>query len=106
MALQATCYINAVQERYGEPVSLNYVVLVKTKTPQVQRLTTDRTESDLGRLGDTVQSVQRAIEAGAFYPVENPMNCSGCPYRGPCKEWQGDSGFQGLDEEHREGERC
>jgi len=43
MALQATCYINAIQERYGEPVSLNYIVLVKTKTsPCWTRVELDR----------------------------------------------------------------
>ena len=106
MALQATCYVNAVQERYGEPVSLNYVVLVKTKSPQVQRLTTERSEADLGRLGDTVQAVQKAIEAEAFYPIESPMNCSGCPYRGPCKEWQGEVGKRTPCNNDREEERC
>ena len=56
-ALQATTYIHAIQERHGEPVSLHYCVLVKTKTPQIQRLTTDRTQQDIGRLGDTRRHV-------------------------------------------------
>lgn len=84
---QPTCYVNAVQETFGQPASVEYTVLIKTKTPKIQRLTAVRTEDDLGRLGDIVQTIERAIEAQAFYPVETPLNCSTCPYRQPCREW-------------------
>lgn len=86
-SLQPTCYVNAVQERYGHPPRVEYTVLVKTKVPKVQRLTTVRTDEDLGRLGDVIQTVERAVQSGIFYPVENPLNCSSCPYRQPCREW-------------------
>jgi putative RecB family exonuclease len=89
--LQATCYVHAVQERFGEPAAVRYTVLVKTKKPTVQRLETVRSDADLGRLGDIVQGVERAIEAMGFYPIESPMNCSGCPYRLQCRDWQGTS---------------
>jgi hypothetical protein len=95
-ALQASCYAQAVQERYGEPASIRYTVLVKTKTPAIQHLDTARSDSDLGRLGDLVQTVERAIKAEAFYPVESPMNCSGCPYYRACREWR-DSSLAGND---------
>ena len=88
-APQATCYAHAIREKFDEPAALQYVVLVKTKTPQIQTLTTERTVADMGRLGDTVQAVERAIQAQVFYPIENPMNCSGCAYREPCRDWQG-----------------
>ena len=42
-SLQPTCYINAAQETYGHAATVEYTVLVKTKTPKVQRLTTGRT---------------------------------------------------------------
>lgn len=87
LSLQATCYVNAVQEVYGHPPGVEYTVLVKTRTPKVQRLTTVRTDEDLGRLGDVIQQVERAVQAGVFYPVESPLNCSSCPYRQPCREW-------------------
>jgi CRISPR/Cas system-associated exonuclease Cas4 (RecB family) len=86
-SLQPTCYINAVQEVYGEPAKVEYTILVKTKTPRVQTLPAYRNEEDLGRLGDIVQNIERAIQAEIFYPVQSPLNCSTCPYRGPCKEW-------------------
>ena len=45
---QPTCYVNAVQEVFGEPTRVEYTVLVKTKTPKVQRLTAVRNDEDLG----------------------------------------------------------
>jgi putative RecB family exonuclease len=88
-SLQASCYAHAVQDRYDEQPRVRYTILVKTKTPQIQHLETVRNEADVVRLGDVVQAVDRAIQAEAFYPVESPMNCSGCPFYRPCKEWKG-----------------
>jgi putative RecB family exonuclease len=86
-SLQPTCYVNAVQETFGHPATVEYTVLVKTKTRKIQRLRAVRHEDDLARLGDIVENIERAIEAKVFYPVENPLNCSTCPYRQPCREW-------------------
>lgn len=86
-SLQPTCYVNNVGLIYGEPVTFRYTVLVKTKTPRVQHLEANRNDADVGRLGDLIQVVERAVEAEIFYPVESPLNCSGCPYRRPCREW-------------------
>ena len=90
VSLQPTSYVNAVWETFGEQAKVEYAILVETKTPKPQRLTTVRNEDDFGRLGDTVQAVERAIAAKAFYPNETPMNCSTCPYREPCREWKPD----------------
>jgi CRISPR/Cas system-associated exonuclease Cas4 (RecB family) len=87
ISLQATVYANSIQENFGKLAAFEYLVLVKTKSPRVQRLVTTRTEKDLGRLGDLVQAVDRAIESETFYPIESPLNCSGCPFRNPCREW-------------------
>ena len=86
-SLQPTCYVNAVQEVFGEQATVEYTLLIKTKTPKLQRLQAVRTEQDLGRLGDIVENVERAVQAKIFYPVESPLNCSTCPYRSPCREW-------------------
>jgi len=94
-SLQATCYANAVNYTFAEQVRFQFVVLVKTRTPKVQQLPTARSETDLSRLGDLVQAVERGIEAKVFYPVETPLNCSTCPYRKECREWTGTSGVQG-----------
>jgi putative RecB family exonuclease len=89
MMLQATTYAHAVQERYDERAGIRYVVLVKTKKPQVQYLETVRTDADVARLGDVVHAVEQAIAAEAFYPVESSMNCSGCAFYRQCREWRG-----------------
>lgn len=88
-SLQASCYAHAVQDCYDEQPRVRYTILVKTKTPQIQHLETVRNETDVNRLGDIVQVMERAIEAEAFYPVESAMNCAGCPFFKPCKEWKG-----------------
>ena len=80
-SLQPTCYVNAAQESFGHPATVEYTVLIKTKIPKVQRLTAVRTDEDLGRLGDIVETIERAIRAEVFYPVETPLNCSTCPFR-------------------------
>lgn len=87
VSMQPTSYFNAVWETFGETARVEYAILVKTKTPKVQRLRTVRDESDLGRLGDIVQTIERAIQAKVFYPIETPLNCSTCPYREPCRQW-------------------
>ena len=89
-SLQATCYVNAAWETFGEWASVEFSVLVKTKTPKLQRLRTARNEDDLGRLGDVVENVEQAVHAGIFYPVESPMNCSTCSFRKQCREWKPD----------------
>lgn len=88
VSLQPTSYVNGIWETFGEKAKVKYAVLVKTKTPKLQRLETVRNGDDLGRLGDIVQAIERAIRAEAFYPNETPMNCSTCPYRDPCREWK------------------
>ena len=85
-SLQPTCYVHAVRQTLGRDANVEYTVLVKTKTPKIQRLKTSRYAEDCGRLGDLVQTIQRAVDLGIFYPVESPMNCSTCPYRQPCRE--------------------
>lgn len=87
--LQASAYAHAIEQRYDERPGVRYVVLVKTKKPQVQYLETVRGEADIARLGDIVQMIERAIEAEAYYPVESAMNCSGCAFYRHCREWRG-----------------
>lgn len=87
-SLQATCYVNASFELLGNLASVDYVVLVRTKVPKLQRVRTARNEDELGKLGDIVEMIERAIEAQAFLPIVSAMNCSTCPYRQPCRDWK------------------
>lgn len=108
-ALQASAYVHAIHHRYDEAARVRYTVLVKTKTPAIQNLDTVRNDDDLGRLGDIAETIERAIEAQIFYPVESPLNCSGCPFFRPCREWKGTlkSGEKSMQPEvHCLGEPC
>lgn len=101
-SLQPTCYLHAVSEGWGLEAVADYTVLVKTKTPKVQTLTTNRDPSEFTRLGDLFETVDRGVELGIFYPHENPLHCSGCPYRQECRKWTAhhNSGqFETLHEE-------
>ena len=88
-SLQPTFYANALYELTGEEPAVEYAVLVKTKTPKVQRIEAYRTSTDFQRLGDLVGVIERAVEAGIFYPQESPMNCSGCSFFRECRGWTG-----------------
>ena len=92
--LQATAYSHAIQQRYDEKPGIRYVILVKTKKPQIQYIETVRDDADAARLGDLIQAVERAISAEAYYPIESPMNCSGCQFYRQCRSWRGCSQHQ------------
>jgi putative RecB family exonuclease len=87
LSLQPACYANAVLQKHGEWARIEYAILIKTKAPRLQRLPTSRTQQDIERLGDIVENVERAVAQKTFFPIETPLNCSGCPYRQPCREW-------------------
>lgn len=88
-SLQPTCYASAFYELTDQEPLVEYVALVKTKTPKVQRIETVRTVADFGRLGDVVGVVEKAVEAELFYPVESPLNCSSCSFFRKCRTWTG-----------------
>lgn len=97
-SMQATCYVYACHQTRGEMPEVEFAVMVKTKMPKLQRLTTSRTDHDLRRLGDIIKQVQRAVDAEMFYPCESPQNCSDCSYRKPCASWSASSSNEGFTE--------
>ena len=106
-SLQATCYANGLWETYAELATIEFAVMVKTKKPKLQRIETRRGHVDFGRLGDVVETIERAIAVDAFFPVETPLNCSGCPFREPCLEWRPGAGNVSENcSQSREAESC
>ena len=95
-SLQPTFYANALYELTGEEPDVEFTVLVKTKTPKVQKIQAIRNVSDFRRLGDIIEAVGRSIEAESFYPIESPMNCSGCSFYRECREWTGNRVHDGI----------
>lgn len=94
-SLQATCYSQVIAEEFGKSPQVEYGVLVKTKVPRFQQITTGRTETERRRLGDLVEVVEEAVTNKTFYPIETPLNCTGCSYRSACREWK-------VPQKHRE----
>ena len=73
----------------GKTLRLRFAVLTKTKEPalDVHDLPVEPQRAD--RIKRVVERVWRAIEAEHFFPAPSPMNCPGCPFRGPCRSWTG-----------------
>lgn len=87
-ALQGTCYAHAVEQTIGIRPRVEYAVLLRTQAPQLQTLFTSRRPEQMTRLADLVSTVQKAIAADVFFPIESSFNCSGCPFRSECREWR------------------
>ena len=88
-SLQPTFYANALYEHTGSEPGVEFTVLVKTKVPKLQRIEAIRTTPDFGRLGNIIEAVEQSIDAESFFPVESPLNCSGCGFFRECREWTG-----------------
>jgi CRISPR/Cas system-associated exonuclease Cas4 (RecB family) len=73
----------------GRPVTLSFAVFTKTKTPQLHTYPVRVDEHQVERTKAIVAQVWRAIETGNFYPIPSPLQCPTCPYREPCRAWQG-----------------
>ncbi|OQA86195.1 MAG: PD-(D/E)XK nuclease superfamily protein [bacterium ADurb.Bin236] len=65
----------------------DYEIIVKTKTPKFQRLSTHRCIHDFDRLFRIIKSVSRGIESGIFHPSPSHMFCPGCDYAKECVAW-------------------
>ena len=68
---------------------LEFAVITKTKEPVVDRHSLRVDSQRVERTKRVAERVWRAIEASTFYPSPSAMNCSSCPYREPCRAWQG-----------------
>lgn len=86
--IQLTCYALAYRSLYGaEENELRFDVMVKTKVPKLQQISTKRTQDDINRFLKLMGYVSKAIQSGIFYPCEDRQTCSWCGYRGLCKKW-------------------
>ncbi|MBM3302298.1 MAG: PD-(D/E)XK nuclease family protein, partial [Deltaproteobacteria bacterium] len=86
--LQLTAYSLGAQALGFDPdqLSLRLDVLTKTKSPELVRYDTTRTEAERERFVKTVKQVWFAIEHHAFFPRED-WHCSQCAWADQCQEW-------------------
>ncbi|MBF0231089.1 MAG: PD-(D/E)XK nuclease family protein [Desulfamplus sp.] len=67
-------------------IECQYCVLLKTKEPKIQQISTIRTRSDRRRFAKIANVVLAAIDAKIFMPVQSWL-CSSCDYSTICKKW-------------------
>jgi CRISPR/Cas system-associated exonuclease Cas4 (RecB family) len=73
----------------GKPLRLGFAVLTKAKLPELTIHALPTNPFQMQRTKRIVEQVWRAIHSGIYYPNPSPLNCPGCPYREPCREWSG-----------------
>ena len=89
-AEQLLLYSELVRQRFpGLPLRLEFVVFTKAKKVAISRYIVPLDAARVTRTKRIAQRVWRAISAGHFIPSPSPMNCNGCPYRTPCRQWSG-----------------
>ena len=70
----------------SEQLTLRLDVLTKTKSPELVRYETTRTEAERERFVKLVRKVWASIENHAFYPKED-WHCAQCAWADHCREW-------------------
>jgi putative RecB family exonuclease len=86
--LQLSTYALAFYLTFGLVPRLRLDMLLKTKTPRLERHETTRTVEDLGWTAQLIAGVARAIESRQFYPSPS-WRCTECEYFAHCQAWRG-----------------
>ena len=75
-------------EEYGaRPVRLEFCVLTKTLSPQVEVFAVESEVGPLARSRRIIEQVWAAMRAGHIYPNPSALNCSACPFQRACRDW-------------------
>lgn len=89
-ATQLYLYYALVQDLAdGRPVRLRFAVLTKGKVPELRLHEVPSDPRRIRRATRVAANIWRAMRMGVVFPNPSPMNCPTCPYRAPCREWQG-----------------
>jgi len=86
--LQLSSYALARCQRTGEIPKLRLDVLLKTRSPRLERIETSRTSAELSWTARLIERATHAIEEGHFYPSPS-WRCTECEYQAPCQGWRG-----------------
>ena len=73
----------------GKKIATRFLVLTKTREPQVEEHVREVEPAAVKRTLAGVERVWRAISAGNFYPAPSTMSCASCGYRAACRAWAG-----------------
>ncbi len=82
--------VRPLAQEFGDlPVSIEWIILTKTKSPSVTLHSLSPDPVAIHRVKRSVRSVWSAISAGHTYPVPSSMNCASCPFQNACRQWEG-----------------
>jgi len=73
----------------GKSLRIRFAVLTKAKVPALDIHEMAVEPERVNRIKRVVERVWQSIESEHFYPAPSPMQCSGCPFRSPCRAWPG-----------------
>ncbi|MGB8852105.1 MAG: PD-(D/E)XK nuclease family protein [Pirellulales bacterium] len=73
----------------GKRIATRFLVLTKTREPQVEEHVREVSSAAVKRTLAGVERVWRAIDSGVFYPAPSTVGCGGCGYRTACRAWAG-----------------
>lgn len=86
--LQLSTYALVFLLLHSKIPKLRLDMLLKLKTPRLERRETSRTIEDLSWTARLIERAAQAIRAGHFYP--NPSwRCTECEYFAHCQRWRG-----------------
>lgn len=90
--LQPTVFLYGYSLQHGQLPGFRFDVVVKNKTPVLERHPTTRGPDDFERMVRLVRMVESMIAAEHWLPSEQSFYCAGCPYREACRAWHRESG--------------
>jgi putative RecB family exonuclease len=73
----------------GKKITTRFLVLTKTKEPQIEEHVREVNPAAVKRTLAGVERVWRAISASNFYPAPSVVGCASCGYRAACRAWMG-----------------
>jgi putative RecB family exonuclease len=88
-ALQLLLYSELVKPLADKPIKLSFAVLTKTKLPVLTVHDVALDDHEVDRTKRIVERVWNAIQSEHYYPNPSPLTCGSCPFRQPCRAWQG-----------------
>ena len=86
-AEQLVLYRELIAKLAGQlelPVTAQFVILTKHKTPRVQVLSAQLAEDNRRQLSGRLSEIWQAMQARHFYPTPSAMTCSSCPFQSHC----------------------
>ncbi len=72
----------------NKQMTLEFVVVTKTKSPTVESIQVATDSKRIKRTKLVASRTLDAIATGVFYPNKSLMNCSTCPFRSACSAWK------------------